>query len=182
MKRAPKLGLFGGSFDLAHIGHVLLARWAKQALNLDEVWLIPQAESADGKRLAPMAQRWRGLQRALRGEAGLRACDVDLRLGGVSRTIETLIQLRYELGPKPEFTWLLGQDQALRLPQWQDAQHLPALCSFSFFKRPGAASVPKSIHTRFRCIAIDVPSIEISSSWIRQQKQAGTRTDLAELR
>jgi nicotinate-nucleotide adenylyltransferase len=181
MKRQARLGLFGGSFDPIHIGHVLLARWARQALRLDEVWLIPQAESADGKRLAPMTARWKELQRALRGETGLRACDVDLRLGGVSRTIETLRQLRYELGPGPQFTWLLGQDQALRLPQWQEARDLPELCSFSFFERPGAPKVPRSIHTRFRCDAIHVPCIDISSSWIRQQRQVGTLVDLAQL-
>ena len=179
MKRPPKIGLFGGSFDPVHIGHVLLARWARQALQLDEVWLIPQAESADGKRLAPMTKRWNALQRAVRGETGLRVSDVDLRLGGISRTIETLSQLRYELGPGPEFNWLLGQDQALRLPFWQDSKDLPGLCSFSFFQRHGTPSVPKAIHNRFRCVAIPIPRIEISSSWIRQQKQAGKPMDLA---
>jgi nicotinic acid mononucleotide adenylyltransferase len=104
---------------------------------------------------------------------------VDLRLGGVSRTIETLRQLRYELGTGPEFVWLLGQDQARRLPTWQEARDLPGLCKFFYFQRPFAQSIPKSIHTRFRCIAIDIPSIEISSSWIRQQKQAGKQVDLA---
>jgi nicotinate-nucleotide adenylyltransferase len=175
----PRIGLFGGSFDPVHVGHVLLARWARQALRLDEVWLIPQAQSADGKRLTPMVRRWKNLERALRGEAGLRACDVDLRLGGVSRTVETLRQLRYELGPGPRFTWLLGQDQALRLPQWMEADELPKLCALSYFKRAGAPGLTARIQGRFRCNAIDSPSIEISSSLIRQQEQAGKSLDLA---
>jgi len=178
-RRPPQIGLFGGSFDPVHVGHVLLARWARESLGLDEVWLIPQAASADGKRLAPMLWRWRGLQRALRGEEGLSACDVDLRLGGVSRTVETLRQLRYELGPEPRFTWLLGQDQALRLPLWWEADELPKLCALSFFKRPSAPDLPAGIQRRFRCFAIKSPSIEISSSLIRQQEQAGKRLDLA---
>jgi nicotinate-nucleotide adenylyltransferase len=181
MKRALRLGLLGGSFDPVHIGHILLARWAREILRLDEVWLIPQAASADGKRLTPMVRRWKELQRALRGEAGLRACDVDLRLGGVSRTVETLRQLRYELGPGPQFIWLLGQDQALRLPQWQEARDLPKLCDFSFFQRPGEAPVPKIIHKRFRLSAINVPRIDISSTWIRQQRQVGMQVDLAKV-
>lgn len=179
-KDPPRIGLFGGSFDPVHVGHLLLARWAREALRLDEVWLIPQAQSADGKRLAPAPARWRALNAALKREAGLWASDVDLRLGGVSRTVETLRQLIYEHGPAVEWTWLLGQDQALRLPQWSEAECLPALCRFSYFHRSNAEAVPKSIHTRFRCSAIQVPSIEISSSWIRLQKRAGKSVDLAE--
>ena len=179
MKRRPRLGLLGGSFNPVHIGHVLMARWAKEALRLDQVWLIPQAESADGKRLAPMVARWKALNRALKGERGLFASDVDLRLGGISRTVETLRQLRYELGPRPEFTWILGQDQALQLPHWQEAEALPELCHFSYFQRAQAQPVPKRIHIGFRCSAIYSPSIEISSTWIRQQKAASSRPDLA---
>jgi nicotinate-nucleotide adenylyltransferase len=173
------LGLLGGSFDPVHIGHVLLARWARQQLRLDEVWLLPQAESADGKRLAPAAQRVKALRRALRGELGLKCCDVDLRLGGVSRTVETLRQLRRELGPAPRFIWLLGADQVLRLPAWRKADHLPELCDLKFFARPGMAPIPKPIHSRFRLSAISVPSIGISSSWIREQRQVGKMVDLA---
>jgi nicotinate-nucleotide adenylyltransferase len=177
--RRPRLGLMGGSFDPVHVGHILLARWAREALGLDELWLLPQAASADGKKLSSMVKRWRALDGALSGEDGLRACDVDLRLGGVSRTVETLRQLRYELGPKPEFTWILGQDQVLRLPQWLEAEELPQLARFAYFKRAGVSAVPKSIHSRFHCAILDCPGVELSSTWIRQQRQAGKEVDLA---
>ena len=179
-KFTHRIGLFGGSFDPLHVGHILLGRWAREALRLDEVWFVPQAQSADGKQLSSALRRWRALEAALKREHALRACDVDLRLGGVSRTVETLRQLQYENGPGVEWTWLLGQDQALRLPTWLEAEALPKLCKFSFFVRPGVAPVPKSIHTRFRCSAIQVPSIEISSSWIRLQAQARKKIDLAQ--
>lgn len=180
MKAPLRIGLFGGSFDPIHVGHVLLARWAREALALDEVWLIPQAQSADGKKLSAASQRWRAVNAALKREAGLRASDVDLRLGGVSRTVETLRQLIYEHGSQVEWTWLLGQDQALRLPHWSEAECLPALCKFSYFQRSNVEAIPKSIHTRFRCSAIQVPSIDISSSWIRLQRATGKSVDLAE--
>jgi len=181
MPRPHRVGLLGGSFDPVHIGHVLLARWARRALRLDEVWLVPQSQSADGKRLSPMLARWRAVQRAVKGEVGLRACDVDLRLGGVSRTIETLRQLHFEHGSTVRWTWLLGQDQALRLPQWQEAAALPALANFAYFFRPGCRSIPKSVHTRFRTTAILVPSIDISSSRIRHQSHPVMAMDLAKL-
>lgn len=182
MKRAPRrLGIFGGSFDPVHIGHVLLARWAREALRLDEVWLLPQAQSADGKRLSPPASRWQHLQRALRAEPGLRACALDLQLGGVSRAVDSLRALRRQLGPRTDFTWLLGQDQARRLPLWKEAGRLPKLTRFVYFPRPGGAPIPKSVHTSFRLSAIHSPSIEISSSRIRAEKKAGKRLDLAEI-
>ncbi len=114
-----------------------MARLARAALGLDEVWFIPCARSADGKELAPGALRLRWLRQALRGRAGVRVCDLELRRGGVSRTVDTVRQLRAALGPGVEFTLLLGQDQALRLPAWKQAWRLAAWVRLAVFARPG---------------------------------------------
>ncbi|HTB23471.1 MAG TPA: nicotinate (nicotinamide) nucleotide adenylyltransferase [bacterium] len=164
MKPPRSLGLFGGSFNPVHSGHLVLAREARKTLRLDEVWFIPCARSADRKALAPGALRLGWLKKALRGQEGLKACDLELKRGGISRTIDTLRELRECLGPQVEFTLLLGQDQALRLPQWKEADALPTLCRLAVFRRPGVAgAVPKG----FKFQEVKAPILGISSSEIR---------------
>ncbi len=158
------LGILGGSFNPVHSGHVLLARVARRSLGLDEVWLIPCARSADGKRLAPGDLRMRWLKAALRGEEGLRASGLELRRGGVSRTVDTLRELRVRLGGGVRLTLLLGQDQFLRLPEWKEARTLPGLCRLAVFSRPG---VPAGAPAGFRARRVRAPLLDISSSGIR---------------
>jgi nicotinate-nucleotide adenylyltransferase len=164
VKPLRSLGLFGGSFNPVHQGHVLLARRALETLELDEVWFIPCFRSADAKALAPGALRLGWLKKALRGEKGLKACDLELRRGGISRTIDTLRALRGTLGQAVKLTLLLGQDQALRLPQWKEAYQVPALCRLAVFERPGVdGSRPKG----FKWVGVKAPLFDISSSEIR---------------
>lgn len=165
MKALRSLGIFGGSFNPVHTGHVLLARHAREALKLDGLWLVPCARSADGKELAPDALRLRWLKAALRGEEGLRASDIELKRGGISRTIDTLRALRASLGPDVAFTLLMGQDQASRFPRWKEAAAIAALARLVVFGRPGLPLKPlaKPFHATF----VSAPLFEISSSEIR---------------
>jgi nicotinate-nucleotide adenylyltransferase len=164
VKPLRSLGLFGGSFNPLHNGHVLLARRALETLKLDEVWFIPCAESADGKALAPGGLRLAWLQKALRGEDGLKDCDVELQRGGISRTIDTVRELRKRLGPGPKFTLLLGQDQVLRLPEWKEADQLSALCRLAVFSRPG---MDDGGPQGYKIERVPAPLFRISSSEIR---------------
>jgi nicotinate-nucleotide adenylyltransferase len=157
------LGLFGGSFDPVHSGHVLLARHAREALGLDEVWFMPCSRSADGKSLAPGALRLRWLNKALLGESGLKASDLELKRGGISRTIDTLRELR-TLGPALKLTLLLGADQARRLPRWKEAARIPALARVVVFRRPG---IPAKLPKGLRCRTLRAPMFDVSSSEIR---------------
>jgi nicotinate-nucleotide adenylyltransferase len=172
VKALGSLGIFGGSFNPVHTGHVLLARHAREALKLDEVWLIPCACSADGKELASGVLRLRWLKAALRGEEGLRAGDIELKRGGISRTIDTLRALRASLGPAVTFTLLMGQDQASRFPRWKEAAAIPALARLAVFRRPGALPKPLRplrIGKAADMALISAPLYEISSSDIRSR-------------
>lgn len=157
--KPERYGLFGGSFNPVHTGHVLLARYALEQLKLDGVLFMPCARSADGKQLAPGALRLAWLKKALRGEAGLRASDLELKRGGVSRTVDTLRQLR-ALQPKAQWVLLMGADQAARIKTWKESAELPRLAQLAVFARPGQRH-PKNM---FRIVA---PMLEISSSEIR---------------
>lgn len=170
LRRPRRLGVFGGSFDPVHAGHLRLARWARRALGLDEVWLVPCARSADGKALAPGRLRLRWLRAALRGQAGLRACDWELKRGGLSRTVDTLRQLRRRFGAGVELTLLLGQDQARRLPAWKQARRLPQLAGLAVFGRGGAAGrLPAGYGLR----RLPSPACAVSSTQLRERLRAG---------
>ena len=175
MKPLRSLGLLGGSFNPVHSGHVLLARHAREALKLDEVWLVPCAASADGKALAPGSLRLRWIKKALRGEEGLKASDLELKRGGVSRTIDTLAELRAKLGPAVAFTVLLGQDQALNFSGWKGAGRIPGLARLAVFRRPGVSGTPPK---NFHATAVSAPLFEISSSEIRARIRNGKTLNL----
>lgn len=168
-----RLGVFGGSFDPVHVGHLLLARRALEQLRLDEVWLIPCARSADGKRLAPGEMRLRWLRRALRGQAGLRASDLELRRGGVSRSVDTLRELRQRLGAGVALTLCLGQDQAAALPRWKEPWSIAGLARLAVFGRGGQARLPKG----FSGTLVKGPELDISSNEIRSRIRAGRPLD-----
>lgn len=166
MAAPRRIGLFGGSFDPVHNGHLILARCAFKQLRLDELRFIPCGQSPDGKRLSPGPQRSRWLRRATRHEPGFKVWEGELKRRGVSRSVDTVRQLRRELGDGPRFFWLLGQDQAGRLKQWAEPEALAKEVIFCIFSRIGLKRPDLS---SFRHRWIKNPLIEISSSEIRRK-------------
>jgi nicotinate-nucleotide adenylyltransferase len=166
------LGLLGGSYNPVHNGHLALADQARALLHLDGVWLIPCAESADGKPLAPGRLRLAWLKAALKGREGLSAWDGELKRGGVSRSIDTLRQLRRELGPGVQLTLLLGADQVARLASWKQADKLATLARLAAFRRAGTR--PRAPQG-FRVQWLDAPLQAASSTAIRAALAAGKR-------
>jgi nicotinate-nucleotide adenylyltransferase len=162
-------GLFGGSFNPVHRGHIRLALIARKALGLDQVWLVPCAQSADGKPLAEAKLRLAWLRKAVRGIPGLKVWDGEIRRGGISRTVDTLRELR-ALKPKAGWTLLIGADQAGHLGTWKQAKQLPKLAVIAAFRRPGVAA---KAAPGFTVKWIPAPAIDFSSSLIRQRLAKG---------
>jgi nicotinate-nucleotide adenylyltransferase len=161
-----RLGLFGGSFDPIHHGHLILARCAQEQLKLDELWFIPSAQSADGKRLSPAELRLKWLKAALRPERGFHVWTGELERGGVSRSIDTVRDLRAQLGDAVQFFWLLGEDQARRVPQWKEPVALAKEVTFGVFARPGNGRRKRLLKG---LIPLSAPLLDISSSEIRRR-------------
>jgi nicotinate-nucleotide adenylyltransferase len=159
-----RLGLFGGSFDPIHNGHLILARCAQEQLKLDEVWFIPSAQSADGKRLSPAKARLRWLKLALRPEPDFHVWTGELERGGISRSIDTVRDLRAQLGDGVKFFLLVGQDQAERLDRWKESTALNREVTFGVFSR-GRKRLRKAAGSRL--ILLKNPQLELSSSEIR---------------
>ena len=161
-----RIGIFGGSFNPVHHGHLLLARAAFEALRLDEMLFVPCHDSADGKKLLPAAKRLAMLKAALRGVKNFSVSEVDLKRGGVSRSVDTVRELGAAAGKGAKFFLLIGADQASQFPRWKDAELLAMQAQICVLARPGHSS-SISIHKKYRFKTLNVPQYEISSSEIR---------------
>jgi nicotinate-nucleotide adenylyltransferase len=139
MDGGPRLGWLGGSFDPVHEGHLHVARGAARALRLSRVLLVPahQPPHKRDRTLAPDDDRLALLQLACRDDARLLPCDLELRRGGVSWSIDTA---RAILAAEPEGTRLfaiVGADTLADLPTWRQAAELLRLVTFCPVARDG---------------------------------------------
>lgn len=131
--------LYGGTFDPVHAGHLAVARAARDALGAD-VALVP---AADPPHRAPpgasAAQRAHMLELAIAGEPGLSVDRREMHRAGPSWTVDTLRELRREIGPSPPVAWLVGADSFRSLPSWHRWQSLFDLAHLVIAVRPGHA-------------------------------------------
>ncbi|MCX8090161.1 MAG: nicotinate (nicotinamide) nucleotide adenylyltransferase [Verrucomicrobiae bacterium] len=167
-----RIGLFGGSFDPVHLGHLLVARAALEELGLDRLFFIPAAQSPFkvGQAHAPGAVRARLLRLAL---AGWTRCEVDeqeLRRGGVSYTIETVRDYARRFAGA-ELFYLIGADNVAALPSWREAGELARLTEFVVIPRPG--ETPGAFPAPFRGRVLRGFPCAVSSSEIRGRVRAG---------
>ncbi|MGH1485140.1 MAG: nicotinate-nucleotide adenylyltransferase [Cellvibrionaceae bacterium] len=132
------IGLLGGTFDPVHLGHIQMALEAKQCLNLAEVRLMPchQPPHREQPQLTS-EQRVCLLQLAIEGIDGLSIDDREMRREGPSYTVDTLKDLRKELGPDVSIVLLMGADAYASLTQWHRWQELLKLAHIGVFLRPG---------------------------------------------
>ena len=123
-----KLGLFGGSFDPVHLGHLLVAQAAREEAGLARVFFIPAAQSPfkPAAQPAPAAQRLRLLRLALAGDAASEIDDQEIRRGGASYSIDTVRDYAARF-PDAELFFLIGGDQIAQLHLWREAAELARL-------------------------------------------------------
>ena len=167
-----KLGLFGGSFDPVHCGHLLVAQAACEELCLSHLFFIPAAQSPFKPESAPASsgERLRLLRLALAGQPQYEIDEQEVRRGGTSFTIDTVrdYAARY---PQSELFYLIGADHVPTLPAWREAEALATLVKFVVIPRPGQQPVPFKPPFRGRELA-GFP-LGVSSSQIRGRVKAG---------
>lgn len=173
MSPPRRIGLYGGSFDPVHLGHLLVARAAQEELALDRLILIPTARSPfkPNEPPAPAAVRLRLLRLAF---AGWPRCELDpqeIVRGGTSYTVETLRRWRARF-PEAELFWLIGADHVPSLPRWREAEELARLAEFVVVPRPGQ---PEPAHPPppFRLRRLRGFPLALSASAIRKRIRAG---------
>ena len=178
-----RLGLFGGSFDPVHYGHLLLAECCREQCRLDRVWFLPAAvpPHKQGRQLTPAAVRIEMLQLAIAGHEAFAVDRYEVDRGGVSYTVDTLRHFRGG-DPDGELFLLMGADMLHDLPQWREADKICQLAIPVVVRRPGVGELD------FGCLAglasperielarrhqVDMPQIGLSSTDIRRRVAEG---------
>ena len=172
-----RIGLYGGSFDPVHLGHVLVAQAAREEMVLDRVFFIPAACSPfkPDRQLSPDGARLQMLRLAL---AGRTYCEVDaqeLSRGGISYSIDTVRDYAARFGGA-ELFYLIGADHVGQLPKWRDATELAAMVTFLVIPRPGEP--PASVPAPFRARSLQGFPIGLSASQIRERVRQNLPVDL----
>lgn len=136
-----KLGIYGGSFDPVHLGHLLVAQAAIEELGLDRLFFIPAAQSPfkPENKSAPAAVRLQLLRLALAGKNNCEVDDQEIRRGGISYTVDTLRDYAKQF-PSAELFYLIGADNAAKLNEWREPAELARLAEFLAIPRPGGAA------------------------------------------
>jgi nicotinate-nucleotide adenylyltransferase len=163
-----KVGLYFGSFNPIHHGHLLIASYVLQHTDLEQVWFVvsPQNPLKPATSLLNEYHRLYLVQLAIEGAKDLRASDIEFKLPKPSYTIDTLVYLQ-EKYPNHEFSVIMGSDSFQNLPKWKNSDSLLRNYPIYVYKRPGHESLPiypgsKAIHD------LDAPLLPISSTLIRK--------------
>lgn len=134
-----RLGLFGGSFNPIHNGHLAIARKAHEVLGLDRTLFIPTGDpphKQDGA-LAPAHHRYEMVRLAIAETPGFELSDIEIVRQGKSYSIDTVRALQRQYGSGTTLHFLIGLDAFLDLPSWREPEALLAACSFVVISRPG---------------------------------------------
>ena len=167
------IGLFGGSFNPIHNGHVWLVKALLRETGLDEVWFMvsPQNPLKQNRQLLDDSQRFRLVQLALEDEPRLRPCDYEFHLPKPSYTWNTLQSLKKDF-PEHRFTLLIGGDNWQLFDQWYRYEDL--LREYPIVVYPRQDANPDDMQTAFPNVTfVKVPLINISSTMIRERLRQG---------
>lgn len=171
-----RIGIFGGSFDPIHLGHLLVAQAAVEELRLDRLYFIPAARSPfkPENEPAPAAERLRLLRLALAGKTDCAVDEQEIKRGGTSYTIDTVGDYANRF-PSAELFCLIGADNAASLSSWREAGKLARLAEFVVIPRPGES--PATFPSPFRSRTLKGFAFDVSSSQIRARVKAGLPID-----
>lgn len=172
----------GGTFDPVHNGHLAAARQLREVADLDQVWLVPNAQPPhrSDPPLASAEDRMRMVELAVAQQPGLVASRIEVDRGNVSYTIDTVRELARRF-PGQRFELLLGSDAALQIRSWHEAAPLLTEASFVIFNRPETSLAPQTMHelgfapARTRVVHLDTPAI--AAHQIRDRLARGSPID-----
>ena len=162
-----QIGLFFGSFNPIHTGHLAIANYIIEFTSLDHVWFVvsPQSPFKNKANLLPEYQRLELVNRAIGDDLRFRASSIEFNLPKPSYTIDTICYLE-EQYPSYKFSLIMGADQLPSFSKWKNSDALRRQVKFLVYPRPGSKNNDLLSSPEFEMI--NAPMMEISSSFIRQ--------------
>lgn len=167
------VGIFGGSFNPVHTGHIALAKSLGEKAGLDEVWLMVSPQNPFKKEATDLLDdlsRLEMVREAVRDEERLKASDYEFRLPKPSYTWHTLQALIHDY-PGTEFTLLIGGDNWAAFDKWYCHEQILSTCPIVVYPRQG--SPVDTTHLPLGVTVVDTPLLNISSTEIRQRIREG---------
>ena len=165
-----KVGILGGTFNPPHTGHLIMAEQIKDQLDLEKIFFMPTAEpphSSVNKKTISSDKRVHMLELATQENEDFEIERFEVDRGGKNYTYDTMKAL-IELYPTIDFYFIIGGDMIVDLPTWHRIDELIELVQFVGVKRPGY-----SVETDYPIILVDIPTIDLSSTTIRQKVGIG---------
>jgi nicotinate-nucleotide adenylyltransferase len=166
------IGLYFGSFNPVHHGHLIIANFVLQASGLEQVWFVvsPQNPLKPSAGLLNEYHRLYLIRAAIDGENSLKASDIEFKLPRPSYTVDTLSYLT-EKFPQHSFSIIMGSDSYQNLPQWKNYQQLLKNFSLYIYIRAGFETIPE--YPEGKITVLQAPLLQISATHIRKTIRAG---------
>ena len=172
-----RVGVFGGTFDPPHVGHLVVAVNVRHALALDVLLLVvarePWQKTAQ-RQVTAAEDRFALVEAAVGDVPGIEACRLELDRGGPSYTADTLEAL-HAAEPDAELFMILGSDAAAGLPTWERVDDVRPLATVVEVDRPGAVTAPPP--SGWRWVQVEAPRLEVSSTDLRARFADGRPLD-----
>lgn len=172
MQAKQKVGLFFGSFNPIHVGHLIIGRAMLEQTDLDEVWYVvsPQNPFKSSNSLLHEFDRLEMVERALYDEDHMKASDIEFHMPRPSYTVDTLTYLQ-EKHPNTEFALIIGEDNLHSFPKWKNSDKI--LEHFSLFVYPRPNAKPSNLKDHPKVHLVKAPLLDISATYIRKQVKEG---------
>lgn len=171
-----RIGLYGGTFDPVHLGHLIVAEQARCELGLQRVFFVltPNPPHKSAMAISPALQRLRLLELALTGHPQFEVSTVELERGGVSYTVDTLRHFRAQPAfAEAEIFLIIGADSLLELKNWREPEAIISMARLAVYSRPGLdwqQAAPQILQVAHR---LGGPQLDISATDIRQRCSRG---------
>jgi nicotinate-nucleotide adenylyltransferase len=167
-----KVGLYFGSFNPIHHGHLIIANYILQHADLDQVWFVvsPQNPFKQSASLLNAYHRLALVQLAIEAEPKLKASDIEFRLPQPSYTVNTLAYLQ-EKYPTHEFAIIMGSDSFENLARWKNYEYILQHCPIYVYRRPGHEV--KITFANANIVVQEAPLLQISATYIRNNIKQG---------